>query len=42
MTGVLHVDDQKVSHKIDKAITKVIQYIDGIYPRLKAVRGYVH
>ena len=42
MTVVFHVDDMKVSHKSDKAITKVIEYLNGIYPGLKAVCGYVH
>ena len=42
MTVVFHVDDLKVSHKSNKAITKVIEYLDGIYPGLKAVCGDVH
>ena len=39
---LFHMDDLKVSHKIDKAITKVIEYVDGIYQGLKALRGDVH
>ena len=42
MTVVFHVDDLKVSHKSDKDITKVIEYLDGIYPGIKAVLGDVH
>ena len=42
MTVVFHVDDIKVSHKFDKVITKVIEYLYGILPGLKAVRGDVH
>ena len=42
MTFVLHVDNLKVSQKNNKATTKVKQYLDGIYPGLKAVHGYVH
>ena len=42
MTVVFHVDDLKVSHKIDKTITKVMEYLGGIFPGLKAVRGYLH
>ena len=42
MTVVFHVDDMKVSYKIDKAITKAIEYLDGVYPGIKAVRGNVH
>ena len=34
-TVVFHMDDMKVLHKSDKAITKVIEYLDGIYPGLK-------
>ena len=30
MTVVFQVDGLKVSHKSDKAITKVIEYLDGI------------
>ena len=30
MTVVFNVDDMKVSHKSDKAIKKVIEYLDGI------------
>ena len=39
MTVVLHADDLKVSHKINKAIKKVLEYLNGIYPELMAVRG---
>ena len=42
MTVVFHVDDIKVSHKFDKVITKVIEYLYGILPGLKAARGDVH
>ena len=42
MIVVFHVDDMKVSHKSDKAITKVIEYLNGIYPGLKELRGNVH
>ena len=42
MTVLFHMDDLKVSHKIDKAITEVIEYLDGAYPELKAVRVDVH
>ena len=30
MTVLFHVDDLKVSHKSDKAVTKLIEYLDGI------------
>ena len=42
MTVVFHVDALKVSHKINKAITTLIEYLDGIYSGLKAVCGDVH
>ena len=42
MTVVFQVDGLKVSHKSDKAITKVIEYLDGIWPGLKAVCGDEH
>ena len=42
MTVVFHVNDLKVPHKSNKAITKVIEYLDGIYPELNAVRGDVY
>ena len=42
MTVVFHVNDLKVSHKSDKATTKVIEYLDGNYPGLKELRGGVH
>ena len=42
MTVVFHVDHLKVSHKSDKANTKMIEYLNGIYPGLKSVRGDVH
>ena len=42
MTVVFHVNDLKVSQKSDKDITKVIEYLDGIYPGLKTVIGYIH
>ena len=34
MTVLFHVDDLEVLHKSDKAITKVIEYPNGIYPGL--------
>ena len=42
MTILFHVNDLKVSQKSDKDITKVIEYLDGIYPGLKTVIGYIH
>ena len=42
MTVVFHVDDMKVSHKSNKATVKVIEYLNGIYPGLKALCGDVH
>ena len=39
---LFHMDDLKVSHKRDKAITKLIDYLSGIYPVIKAVHGDVH
>ena len=42
MTVVFHMYDMKVSYKIDKAITRAIEYLDGVYPGIKAVRGNVH
>ena len=42
MTVVFHVDDLQVSHKSNKAIKKVIEYIDVIYPGPKAVLGDVN
>ena len=42
ITVLFHMDDLKVSHKRDKAITKLIDYLSGIYPVIKAVHGDVH
>ena len=42
MTVVFHVDNLKVSHKIDKAFTKVIEYLGEIHPGLKELNGDVH
>ena len=39
---LFHIDDLKLSHKRDRDITKVIEYLDGIYPGLKEVCGYLH
>ena len=41
ITVVFHVDDMKELQKRDKTITKVIEYLDGIYPGLKVLRGDV-
>ena len=42
MSVVFHIDDMKVSYKSDKAVKKVIEYLNGVYPGLKAVRVDVH
>ena len=42
MMVVFHVYVMEVSHKSDKAIIKVIEYLDRIYPGLKSLRGDVH
>ena len=39
MTVVFQVGDLKVLHKSKKSVTKVIDYLGGIYPVLKAVFG---
>jgi hypothetical protein len=42
MTVIWHVDDLKISHKNPEAVTKVIKYLDGIYPGVKVKRGKHH
>ena len=42
MTVIWHVDDLKISHKNPEAVTKVIKYLDGIYPGVKVKRGKYH
>ena len=42
ITVMFHVENLKMLHKSDKAITKLIEYLDGIYPGLKAVCVDVH
>ena len=42
MTVFFHMDDLKVSQKINKAITKLIEYLDRIYPGLKSLHVDVH
>ena len=42
MTVIWHVDDLKISHKNPEAVTKVIKYLDSIYPGVKVKRGKHH
>ena len=38
-----HVDDLKVSHKDQSEVTKIIEYLQGIYgDKMKVRRGKVH
>ena len=42
MTVVCHVDDLKVSYKKAIEITKLVMYLDNIYPGLKLNRSKIH
>ena len=42
MTVCWHVDDLKISHVDKRCVSKIIKYLDGIYPGVTITRGKIH